>query len=339
MANLNIIENFKETSVKSSRSVRTGLIQPRVSGLAIPRKINDIEFSGYGDIIVKTPLVQLTMEDLDTIIEPGIDYWADETNGCVHKPTGVEGFGLKVIKITEESVRQDLVEDNNKKKWSRIKDSEGWTEWEYAFTSAIPQEIPAVVDTAVKLQTPRTIEITGIMSAKAIFDGTQDIILEITEVAGIGGDSGVLEVSGNTINFSNLDESRSVYFGRPLVEGAIVPTTYYFGENGSANIHTSDVYIGGVSVHDLFADINHNHDEMYSKLDHIHDDLYSKLDHNHDGVYSLTDHLHDDVYSALAHDHDAIYSKFDHSHTITEIGGIYSAGLSKEVDDSLIPKQ
>ena len=340
MANLNIIENFKETNTKSPNKLRNGVIQAKVTSLAIPRKLNESEFSGYEDITVTTPMVNLSEEDLNDLISPGLEYWADDDNTCLNKPSdSINGFGLKVSKISTDSIRQDLIEANDKKKWSRIKDWSGWSEWEYAYTSNNPQEVQAVVETAVKLQTARTIEISGLMSAKAKFDGSQDIVLEITEIEGIGGSSGVLDVTGDTINFNNLSDTTSVYFGLAKEEGSIVPTDYYFGEEGSANIHAFNLYLNGTSVYSLFSSINHNHDEEYSKLDHNHDSSYSSINHNHDDVYSPVDHVHAEVYAALVHDHDTLYSKLGHTHDVSDLGGIYTAGLAKEVDDSLIPKE
>ena len=296
MTKLNIIENFKVNTATSSLPIRSTLLQPRVAGLSNARKINDATFQGYEDIIIKPLSAQLTTENLDSIIEEGIEYWAEDDNSCKNKPdSSVLGFALSVKKINTNSILQDLIQNGDKKHWFRVKTEDVWGEWDYFYSVDNPQPTPSLVETATKLQTPRTIEISGLISAKALFDGTNDINLVISEISGIGNDSGVLEVTGNTINFANTDGS--VFFGNSIVDGSILPTNYYFGDNGSASIHVSDIYIGSTSINDKFSKLNHNHDEDYSKINHTHEigDL---------GLNNV----------------------------------IYTAGLNKEVDDSLVPK-
>ena len=55
-------------------------------------------------------------------------------------------------------------------------------------------------------------------------------------------------------------------------------------------------------IHDIYADVEHKHDEMYSPLFHNHDEVYSVLNHEHEG-YATENHGHGNTYAEKAHRH------------------------------------
>jgi hypothetical protein len=67
-------------------------------------------------------------------------------------------------------------------------------------------------------------------------------------------------------------------------------------------------------LRELFAPLDHRHDELYSDVLHDHDSRYSRLNHNHDSVYSKVGHNHDAMYSSVSHNHDDRYSSLNHVH-------------------------
>jgi len=84
------------------------------------------------------------------------------------------------------------------------------------------------------------------------------------------------------------------------------------------------------------ADVEHNHDEVYSPVEHNHDGTYAPANHNHNDVYapiehdhaisdvdglqtalngkSNTNHTHTGTYAPVVHNHDEVYSPVDHNH-------------------------
>ena len=68
------------------------------------------------------------------------------------------------------------------------------------------------------------------------------------------------------------------------------------------DIYTSDIALTSHNHDDVYAAINHTHDE-YSLTNHSHDDKYSPINHEHE-EYSLMTHSHDDKYSPIDHTHD-----------------------------------
>lgn len=81
---------------------------------------------------------------------------------------------------------------------------------------------------------------------------------------------------------------------------------------------------------DLYATKTHNHDTTYSKIDHNHDSAYSAKTHNHDTVYSKLGHGHDTLYSTLTHNHDDVYSKLEHNHNTS-----YATKESEHTHDNM----
>ena len=55
-------------------------------------------------------------------------------------------------------------------------------------------------------------------------------------------------------------------------------------------------------IHDIYANVDHNHDEAYSLLDHNHNEMYSLLDHSHEG-FAAENHDHGSMYAEKAHRH------------------------------------
>lgn len=130
-------EEYSVDSPKSRLKI-DGLFRPagpRVGGLAQPRKLNDATFTGYEDIIVKSPLIRLNIEDLDDILDGGIDYYGDDGNTVSNKPPGVDGFGMKVVSLGLISRSQELTCKATGKLYRRIWNGNTYTPWSASYTT------------------------------------------------------------------------------------------------------------------------------------------------------------------------------------------------------------
>lgn len=79
--------------------------------------------------------------DLDLIVEPGIRLYANTGNMCRGKPRGVDAFGMETFTTSTGHVAQELTEDNRTpgRKWIRIFNGAGWSNWQEYYTSANKQ--------------------------------------------------------------------------------------------------------------------------------------------------------------------------------------------------------
>lgn len=249
----------------------------QVSQFAKARKINDTYFDGSKDITVSLPLVELTNEDLNILIACGIDYYADYSNSCSNRPTNVDAFGLRIINIGAGHLMQELYEANNGKIWTRIFDGKDFTNWQYMYSSDIPQEIPAVNKFANQLTYPRTIQIEGVVNGSTVFDGSKNVTITLDHANHIGDDMDTIVIKDGSVNFGGLNPSEIINIGDTSIDERPVPTDYYFGGDKCttsnihvAKLHAIEVYENDVNIRKIYSDINHNHDEVYSKLDHTH---------------------------------------------------------------------
>lgn len=148
MVSMNNIQNMteeqptyiEEYSIDSPRTKaraadKTRPEGPRVAGLAQPRKLNDALFSGYEDITVKAPLIRLNIEDLNDILNGGIDYYADEGNTVSNKPPGVDAFGMRVVSLGLISRSQELTCKLTGKLFRRIWNGNTYTQWSASYTT------------------------------------------------------------------------------------------------------------------------------------------------------------------------------------------------------------
>lgn len=88
-----------------------------------------------------------------------------------------------------------------------------------------------------------------------------------------------------------------------------------------------------INIPVAFPPSSHDHDDLYADIDHDHDGVYSPVNHNHDEAYADIDHDHDGAYSPIGHDHDDKYASIDIEDDVegidtrlTNIESGYSAG-------------
>ena len=260
---------------------------PRVGGFAKIPAINNVSFSGYSNIQVTLPLVELTNEDLNELLSPGTDYKAGIYNTCAHRPTNVESFGLKIIDIGNGCIAQQLIESNNGRQWNRIYKDNTWSNWDYFYSSANPQSVPVGVEYAMKLTNGRKISITGISEGFATFDGSKDITINLPHASHIGDDTNKLVFDNNAINFGGTDPATTIYIGNTSIEDRPIPTDYYFGAKANANIHASNFFIGDINIADLYSRLDHNHDNTYAKKEHTHEVSDLKIPSTFPNPYAL----------------------------------------------------
>lgn len=103
-----------------------------------------------------------------------------------------------------------------------------------------------------------------------------------------------------------------------LVTGSFVDEWKSYFSDLLAEIETRLQHVHEVlpleELRELFAPVDHRHDELYSDVLHDHDSRYSRLNHNHDSSYSRVGHNHDLLYSSVSHNHDDRYSQLGHVH-------------------------
>lgn len=130
-------EEYSVDSPRSRAKVEDSIrpVGPRVGGLAQPRKLNDATFSGYEDITVKSPLIRLNIEDLNDILDGGVDYYGDEGNTVSNKPPGVDAFGMKVVSLGLISRSQELTCKATGKLFRRIWNGNTYTPWSASYTT------------------------------------------------------------------------------------------------------------------------------------------------------------------------------------------------------------
>jgi len=83
----------------------------------------------------------------------------------------------------------------------------------------------------------------------------------------------------------------------------------------TAHNHDTDYADISHNHNDLYSLLAHNHDTDYADISHNHNDLYSLLAHNHDTDYADISHNHNELYSLLTHNHNAVYSLLSHNHS------------------------
>lgn len=97
--------------------------------LKTARTINGTAFDGSKDITIEanTPIKQLTSGSLDDVMDFG-DYYAAGSNSVTGKPGGVDYFCLRVLRVANGYIGQEL--DANGRKWSRMcSGRNAWSGW------------------------------------------------------------------------------------------------------------------------------------------------------------------------------------------------------------------
>ena len=103
--------------------------------LTTARTINGVSFDGTANIsLTANPTAnQLTNQDLNDTKTPGF-YYAGGGNSVTNNPTGVDAFGLIVMKNASGYIEQIMV-DSNQKIWIRVFDSTTWSAWNSLYTT------------------------------------------------------------------------------------------------------------------------------------------------------------------------------------------------------------
>ena len=141
-------------------------------------------------------LVGANLNDYQTA---GKFYYGGGSNKCTNMPSGVDAFGMYVIKTASGYVTQILYDIENHM-WIRTYGDSAWTSWVEVYTSAnkpTASEIGAAAsshthnyagsssaggaaNSAVKLQTARAITLSGDVTGTANFDGSAGITITAT---------------------------------------------------------------------------------------------------------------------------------------------------------------
>lgn len=127
------------TNVESRTNTDSTIIErpqgPRVAGLAEPRFLNDASFSGYGNATIRPPVVKLVGQNLNTVNDHGMTYYADDDNDCTNKPPGVGAFGMNIIPVGDNNIIQILADKSTGKIYMRESDGSSFDRWSRVYTA------------------------------------------------------------------------------------------------------------------------------------------------------------------------------------------------------------
>lgn len=103
--------------------------------LATARTINGVSFNGTDNItLTANPTAnQLSNQDLNTTTTPAF-YYAAGSNSVTNKPSGVDAFGMIVMKNASGYTEQLLI-DTNQKFLMRVYNGSSWTAWASVYTT------------------------------------------------------------------------------------------------------------------------------------------------------------------------------------------------------------
>lgn len=103
--------------------------------LATARTINGVSFNGTDNItLTANPTAnQLSNQDLNTTTTPAF-YYAAGSNSVTNKPSGVDAFGMIVMKNASGYTEQLLI-DINQKFLMRVYNGSSWTAWASVYTT------------------------------------------------------------------------------------------------------------------------------------------------------------------------------------------------------------
>lgn len=136
-------EGVKTTTPRTIEGTEGRPSGPRVAGLAEPRFLNDAAFNGYGNVTVRPPVVKLTDQDLNTVVDTGINYYAEQDNDCGHRPTAGGGFGLRFISTGSTTFIQEYTDKGTGKIYRRDFDGTSFGDWYRVYTT---KDKPTSVD-------------------------------------------------------------------------------------------------------------------------------------------------------------------------------------------------
>lgn len=183
--------------------------------LTTPRNINGVAFDGTANInVLANPITTtLTNQNLNDVGTPGF-YNASGGNTVTNKPSGIDAFGLVVVKSASNYTTQICIGGNNipNKIFIRRYDSNAWTNWEYLYSTAYK---PTKAD-------------VGLSSVDNTADSTKSV-----KYAASAGTANALGTNAGTT-------TQPVYFssGKPVVCGFTVETSVPKGAKFTDTIYT-----------------------------------------------------------------------------------------------------
>lgn len=139
------------------------------------------------------------------------------------------------------------------------------------------EEDGGAANSAVRLDTPRNINITGSEIGSATFDGTEDLTINLSvnhehsqySLATHNHDD-VYSKLGHTHNYAGSDSAGGVATSAAKLSNARTITI-------AGSVKADAVSFDGSKNITINTTTNHNHDGVYSKLTHNHDSTYLKL--------------------------------------------------------------
>lgn len=235
------------TSTTYARADHVHPVQTSISGnagtatkLANSRSINGIGFDGSKDITIKADPLQtkLTSENLDSILSEG-EYWADSSNTCTNKPSGVNAFGLKVYHTG--SYAQIITADNGSIYTRTASSSDGttWNTWTPIYTGTNPSP-HSTIQTTVDTTSSSSPYAGG--SFTAIDNVTRDPNGHVTKI-----NTKTVTIPSNAKNgfaYATCSTESSI----TIKEAILVSGSFAIGANGYISVKFTNAVLSGSSL-------------------------------------------------------------------------------------------
>lgn len=155
--------------------------------------------------------------NFEDIVRPVVDIVATEPNGVLRRFNNALGFGSVANSATTATTEPEpntiVLRDGSGDFICRTVISDNSAPYGLLGTALSA----ALASSSIQLQTPRTIQIDGVVSGSATFNGTQDITItttgggEINTAANVGGGIDIFkEKVGTTLNYKTLSAGRDI---------------------------------------------------------------------------------------------------------------------------------
>ena len=180
--------------------------------LVTARKINGTSFDGTRDInVLNNYFASLTDEDLNAYRTYG-EYYAAGGNTCANKPTGVDGFYLKIFRNASGYTAQELY---NGTWYSRYYNGTTWTSWSEQYSSTnkpSASDIGAaptshthtksqITDFPTSMKNPYSITFSGAVTGT--YDGSRAVTINIPTTGATTKSSLTIQLNGGTTEGTN----------------------------------------------------------------------------------------------------------------------------------------
>lgn len=180
--------------------------------LVTARKINGTSFDGTRDInVLNNYFASLTDEDLNAYRTYG-EYYAAGGNTCANKPTGVDGFYLKIFRNASGYTAQELY---NGTWYSRYYNGTAWTSWSEQYSSTnkpSASDIGAaptshthtksqITDFPTSMKNPYSLTFSGAVTGT--YDGSRAVTINIPTTGATTKSSLTIQLNGGTTEGTN----------------------------------------------------------------------------------------------------------------------------------------